>query len=108
MMVILFARIPLIEILNKISSIICTAFIPDLGNDSRHTRYRMLVGRPTGLRLFPGTYLQIYAFIFNGESPAYEHPMLCAVPYYITQPSELIASDLHANLLILSNLNFLL
>jgi hypothetical protein len=29
MMVILFARIPLIEIAGKISSIICTAFIPD-------------------------------------------------------------------------------
>ncbi len=39
-------------------------------------REGMLVGRPTELGLFPGTYVQIYVFILNVDSPAYEHPML--------------------------------
>ena len=42
----------------------------------------MLVGRPTELGLFPGTYVQIYVFILNVDSPAYEHPILASVFYY--------------------------
>ena len=38
----------------------------------------MLVGRPIRLGLFPGTFLQIYVYICNAGSPAYEHPMLAA------------------------------
>ena len=46
-------------------------------------REGMLVGRPTELGLFPGTYVQIYVFILNVDSPAYEHPMLATVALYI-------------------------
>lgn len=42
----------------------------------------MLVGRQTELGLFPGTFVQIYFFIFDPDNPAYEHPMLSALTYY--------------------------